>query len=75
MNNMFIACHIVCASSGTYIGRGMSRSPKTATRLAACQAWDNMQAGDKKLGCCSGIGMEWLTLLKGSQVVFHGETY
>lgn len=69
MKSMFKTTHTIIASSGVYSGTGMSKSPKTAHRLATNQAWDKLMEGDRKHGCCSGIAGEDTVLFRDGKFV------
>lgn len=72
---MFTFFYTVVATTGTYSGKGMARSPKAARAMAVNQAWDRLAEGDRKAKYCSGIAVEWVSVFKSGKLIFNGETY
>ena len=68
-NNMFTITTFVVASSGTYYGTGMARSPKIAARMADAAMWKALSAGDRAKGMCSGIAVEGIKSVKDGKVL------
>ena len=66
---MFTVTMFVVASSGTYYGTGMARSPKIAARMADAAMWKALSAGDRAKGICSGIAVEGITSAKDGKVL------
>lgn len=73
--NYFTAAFYVVASSGTYYGKAISKSPKAAMRLAENKAWDALCAGDKKAGICSGIAVEGWQMYRGSKMLGRADNF
>ena len=66
---MFTATYLIVASTGTYVGKGMSKSPKAAHRDAISRCWEALREGDVKAKYCSGIAVEqWSMRLNGRLV-------
>lgn len=59
---MFKATAFIVASTGTYTGVALSRSPKQAVRDARDNAEQALCDGDAKVGYCSGIAADGFTL-------------
>jgi hypothetical protein len=59
MNNMFTVTMGMVASTGTYVGVGVSRSPVVVRRKASQKMWDALYKGDREAGFCSGIAVEY----------------
>ena len=68
-NNMFYITTFVVASSGTYHGTGISRSPKTAARMADAAMWKALSAGDRAKGMCSGLAVDGITSRKYGKIL------
>lgn len=66
---MFTASYLIVASSGTYIGKGISKSPKQAYSAAVNNCWDALCAGDAKAGMCSGIAVEQLAMYRNGKLI------
>jgi hypothetical protein len=63
--NFFTATYTVVASSGTYSGTAMSKSPKQAMQDAINKGWEALSAGDAAKGVCSGIAVEGYHMWRG----------
>lgn len=59
---MFKATAFIVASTGTYNGVALSRSPKEAVAEAQNRAESALMEGDRKARYCSGIAADGFTL-------------
>lgn len=69
---MYTATYLVVASSGTYVGNAINKSPKKAFKDAVAKCWDNLAIGDAKARICSGIAVEqWAMARNGKLIGSH----
>jgi hypothetical protein len=45
---MYTATYLIVASSGTYVGNAINKSPKKAFKDAVANCWSNLYIGDSK---------------------------
>ena len=66
---MYTATYLIVASSGTYVGNAMSKSPKKAFKQAVAKCWDNLTIGDAKARICSGIAVEQWAMTRNNKLI------
>ena len=67
--NLFTASFYIVASTGTYTGVGMSKSPKKALAIAQEAAHKALWIGDQKVGYDSGIAVDGWRMWSGSKLL------
>lgn len=72
---MITATYYIVASTGTYTGTGMSKSPKRAYAAAVEAAWNALCAGDAKANYCSGIAVEGWRMWRGTQLLGREDNF
>lgn len=67
--NTFTASFYIVASTGTYTGVAINKSPKEARRQAELAAYDALCKGDQKAGYCSGIAVDGWRMWRGATLL------
>lgn len=75
MNKFYNVTYGIVASTGTYVGKGMSKNLKLAQQEASNNAWNALMVGDSKVNYCSGIAVEWKTITHRNKIIHHYVNY
>lgn len=73
--NVFTASFYIVASTGTYTGTGINKSPKAAMRLAENAAYLALCEGDRKANYCSGIAVEGWRMWRGATLLGRADNF
>lgn len=66
---LYTATYYMVASSGTYTGTGINKSPKKALAAAELAAYTALTTVDMAIGCCSGIAVDGWRMWRGSNLL------
>jgi|APGre2960657423_1045063.scaffolds.fasta_scaffold85160_3 hypothetical protein len=66
---MYTATYLIVASSGTYVGNAINKSPKKAFKDALANCWSNLYIGDSKARIVSGIAVEQWAMARNNKLI------
>jgi hypothetical protein len=66
---MYTATYLIVASSGTYVGNAINKSPKKAFKDALANCWSNLYIGDSKACIVSGIAVEQWAMARNNKPI------
>lgn len=66
---MYTATYLIVASSGTYVGSAINKSPKKAFKDALANCWSNLYIGDSKARIVSGIAVEQWAMARNNKLI------